>query len=116
MLDPDSTKVLARRILASLIDLGIVGILSALVVKSTAITYSNIERDAAGKWLPTAQQFRETANLRFRDSLVRVQEFGDTIVIFGGLVFGSASCSSCCCWLSFLCCFLQLPDRPRVSA
>ncbi len=86
MLDPDATKVLTRRILASLIDLGIVGILGILALKTTALKYAITERDSDGKWQQTASQFQQLKDLSFA-RFVRIQEIGDTMYVFGGRNF-----------------------------
>lgn len=86
MLDPDATKVLTRRILASLIDLGIVVILGVLTLKTTALKFAITERDIDGKWQQTASQFQQLKDLSFTQ-FVRIQEVGDTMYVFGGRNF-----------------------------
>ncbi len=86
MLDPASTKVLPRRILASLIDLGIFLFLGGLTLKTTALKFAITERDIDGNWQQTASQFQQLKDLSFAQ-FVRIQEVGDTMYVFGGRNF-----------------------------
>ncbi len=80
MLDPSSTKVLGRRVVAGLIDFLTVSLLAAYFANTQSEKFSIVERSAEGDPVWSSADFERIQS--YADGFNRAQEFGDTLHVF----------------------------------
>lgn len=86
MLDPKSTTVLMKRVVASLIDAATMSIPSLVILKATILSYAITTRNVNGDWVQSAAERAELDGLPLH-FITRTQEIGDTTYVFGGWKF-----------------------------